>query len=95
MTEGKEKTKELVLPWWGKVLAGGLIAFGLYKFTPLLEVLYLFLQIVLVPLLFFGAIGLISSGTIDGCLGGISNAFQIARDKAKEMTKEDKGKKAA
>ena len=89
-----DKKTPMVIPWWGKVLAGGLIAFGLYKFTPLLEVLYLFLQIVLVPILFFGAIGLISSGTVDGCLGGISNAFQIARDKAKEMAEQDK-KKAA
>ncbi len=88
--DNKKKVEVRVLPWWGKMLLGGLICFGLYKFTPLLEALYLFLQIVLVPLLFFGAIGLISNGAIDGFLDGVRGAFDAAKEKAKEMATAEK-----
>ena len=53
------------------LLGGGTLALLLWK-TPLVECLYLFAYIVLVPLAFGASIGLISKGSLDLILMGAS-----------------------
>tara|TARA_Y100000310_G_scaffold176646_1_gene176759 strand:- start:1361 stop:1636 length:276 start_codon:yes stop_codon:yes gene_type:complete len=84
---------EKILPWWCKVLLGFIVMLGLYKFTPILECLYLFMMVVLVPLTFFTAVGIISDGTYEAMRDGVTQVFVLAREKAAEAFNDTKSKK--
>lgn len=67
----KEETKSSgKLPWWGKVLAGGVGVFLIVKFTPIMDILTMFFYVCMVPLFLFASLGLVSSGFVEAFANG-------------------------
>ncbi len=58
------------LPWYGKVLAGGLGIFLIVKFTPIMDIMTMFFYVCMVPLFLFASLGLVSSGFVEAFANG-------------------------
>lgn len=54
------------IPWWAKLFASAIAIILLLKFTPLLDAMYLFVVIVLLPLVALSFLGFGVDGAIDG-----------------------------
>lgn len=74
------KEMYILCPWWAKLLLGGLIVALSIKFLPLWDMMYLFLMIVLIPVMFLVSVGAITAGSYE--------AFVCALERAKEMKAE-------
>ena len=54
------------IPWWAKLFVSAIAIILLLKFTPLLDAMYLFVVIVLLPLVALSFLGFGVGGAIDG-----------------------------
>jgi hypothetical protein len=82
-TTQKEPLKIELAPWARVIVA--IAALGIIiKFTPILDILEVFLYFTLIPIIFLGAIGVISSETLNYIMGQIEEAKKIAKEKLKE-----------
>ena len=77
--------RRLDIPWWWKMLLGGIGIFLIWKFTPILQILQLTFYIVLIPLLLLAAIGLVGRGAVEGFTGGFAATMEAARHRAEEL----------
>ena len=84
------------VPWWGKVIVGVCGTYFLVKYTPIVELLSLFLSIVCIPIGLFVSLGLISIGTMEKFTDGwnASIAEINARVKAKVDADTEEKKKS-
>lgn len=64
-----------------KILLGAVGIGVIVKFTPILDILYLFFMIVCIPVILLYSIGLISDGTYEAFAGQGNNLFQTLRDR--------------
>ena len=79
----KEPLKIELAPWARVIVA--IAALGIIiKFTPILDILEVFLYFTLIPIIFLGAIGVISSETLNYIMGQIEEAKKVAKEKLKE-----------
>ena len=69
----------------GRIFMAGLILVVLFKMTPILDLLWYFVQIVLLPLMLLVAIGVISSDSYNLTISWINKSVQWARDKSREL----------
>lgn len=83
------KENHTLLPWWGKIFIGGLVVLGLYKFTPLVEILTAALYTLLIPLFFLAGVGLISWGTLERFLGNVKTVKEKITEKRDEVVKDN------
>jgi cation transport ATPase len=88
-TEQKSKSlKEMYdnTPRWAKVVVALLIMLGIYKWTPIFQLVTAFLYIVLLPAFFLYLMGFISNEAYDSLLEGIDSIkIKIQEQKAKEQ----------
>ena len=70
------------------VLGLGIIGLVIWK-TPILDLMYMFAMIVLVPVAFLGAVGLISKGTQRLIMNGPSDLATKTRDYLNEMRSQE------
>lgn len=87
-TEQKRKSlKEMYdnTPRWAKVVVALLIMLGIYKWTPIFQLVTAFLYIVLLPAFFLYLMGFISNEAYDSLLEGIESIkIKVQEQKAKE-----------
>ena len=69
----------------GRIFMAGLILVVLFKMTPILDLLWYFIQIVLLPLMLLVAIGIISSDSYNLTIGWINKSVEWARNKSREL----------
>jgi len=65
-----EEEKKMSIPWWGKMVIGGLGVFAVIKWTPIIEILNLFFYVCLIPIGLLASVGLLSDGAVQGLSGG-------------------------
>lgn len=79
-------------PWWAKIIAGLGTMAVLFWLMPLLELFELFMYVVIIPLLFLYAFGLVSHGTLEAVQKVVPNirADLMSRvEKAKDQIKKE------
>lgn len=88
-TEQKPKTlKEMYknTPRWAKVVVALLIMLGIYKWTPIFQLVTAFLYIVLLPAFFLYLMGFISNETYNSLIEGLESIkVKVQEQKAKEQ----------
>jgi len=85
----KEPLKIELAPWARVIVA--IAALGIIvKFTPILDILEIFLYFTLIPIIFLGAIGVISSETLNYIMSQIEEAKNVAKEKLKETATQQK-----
>lgn len=72
------------LPFWIKLPLGVLILLLLYKYTPLLDLVQMFLLVVCVPLAALAAVGLISTSTAEGVANYIPSLVEKLKERIDE-----------
>lgn len=70
------------MPYWAKLLVGTVGIVALFKWTPILDLLQLFVAIVVVPLALLASAGLIGWGSIEAFQNVSEDIIQKAKDKA-------------
>ncbi len=88
MEDDTQKTK---MPWWLKLGAGTLLLILITKYTPILELFYLFTLVVVVPSTALLAMGWITTGTFEAMANWLPNL----KDDLHERVQEAKGAKEA
>jgi hypothetical protein len=90
-TKTQEPLKIELAPWARVIVA--IAALGIIiKFTPILDILEIFLYFTLIPIIFLGAIGVISSETLNYIMAQIEEAKNVAKEKLKETAKPEAAK---
>lgn len=88
-TEQKPKTlKEMYdnTPRWAKVVVALLIMLGIYKWTPIFQLVTAFLYVVLLPAFFLYLMGFISNETYNSLIEGLESIkVKVQEQKAKEQ----------
>lgn len=69
------------IPAWARITIGVISIFAIFKLTPILELLAVFAQIVMIPLAFFAAVGLISTAGIEA----VANHYKSLVGKVTEV----------
>jgi hypothetical protein len=75
------------LPILGRVALAVCIIIVLFKLTPVLDLIWLFLQIVVIPCLILISIGIISHETYMMVIGWLNESLVWAREKKEEIQK--------
>jgi hypothetical protein len=65
----------------GRIFVAGLVIIALFKLTPILDLMYYAFQIVVLPMLFMVAWGVISKETYDLSLGWVDDLINHLREK--------------
>jgi len=71
--------KKIEIPWWGKMAIGALGIIALIKFTPIAQLMYLFAEIVLIPITFFISVTLLSQGAAEVFKEGWTEAIEVGK----------------
>lgn len=72
------------IPAWARITIGVISVFAIFKLTPILELIAVFAQLVIIPLAFFAAIGLISTAGIEA----VANHYKNIVGKVTEVAEE-------
>ena len=84
-SEAPSVSKEpIAMPAWAKILVGGLALAALMKWTPIVDLCYLFVMIVMIPMTMLAALGLVSYGTIEAVQAQASSIIEAAKQRAAE-----------
>lgn len=87
-----ETPKVPKLPGWAKILLGASIAGVILWKAPVVEIATLFFYIVLIPLAFLGAVGLVSQGTLQTFSKTFNQTMEQVKQKVEEQRKKLKDK---
>ena len=68
--QANQVSQGISVPWWGKIVAGVLGTYFIVKYTPIVELLSLFISIVCIPVGLIVSLGLISAGTMEQFTAG-------------------------
>lgn len=72
------------MPRWGRVALAILCIFVFFKLTPILDLLWLFFQIVVIPFLVLVSLGVISESVYQSCVGWLNDALIWSRTRVRE-----------
>jgi hypothetical protein len=77
------------MPSWAKMLVGICGILALAKWTPILDLMYLFLMVVIIPWVFLACIGLVSWGTVETTMTVIRSVMEDAKRRARELAQKE------
>jgi len=72
------------MPRWGRVALAILCIFVFFKLTPILDLLWLFFQIVVIPFLVLVSLGVISESVYQSAVGWLNDALIWSRTRVRE-----------
>lgn len=88
MAEQNKEEKKSGLNPLTKIAVGAIAAFLIFKYTPVIEALQIFFSVVLIPVAFLAALGLMSQGAAQGISEKFGDKIQAMRDNLTDKVRE-------